>query len=167
MTLDMNRTAMATMLAQEKMTEVLLVLEQEGWTSADIEEDGDFEDFGDEDYRGESLHLDMNDELDDFHWAYTIRAIDLTIPSDVWSMAGSLADNGYWQEDKTEDMDLSGAPDLSALGISPDLITDYLSDYIREVRVLIWWGDNEDETDQVELIHHVINVSGKVTQVEE
>ncbi len=167
MSTDMERMTTATMLAEEKMTEALLVLEQEGWTSQDIEEEGDFSDFGDEEFRGDALHLDLGAELEDFHWAYTVRAIDLTLPDDVWSMASQLADGGYWQEEKTENMDLSGAPDLGTLGITPDLVTEYLSNYIREVRVLVWWGDNEDGTDQVELVHHVINVSGKVTEVED
>ncbi len=167
MSTDREKMTTATMLAEEKMTEALLVLEQEGWTNQDIEEEGDFDDFGDEEFRGDSLRLDMGGELADFHWAYTVRAIDLTLPGDVWNMAGELADNGYWQEEKTENMDISGAPDLGTLGITPDVIAEYLSDYIREVRVLVWWGDNEDGTDQVELVHHVINVSGKVTDVED
>ena len=42
--------------------------------------------------------------------------------------------------------------DLSDIGISPDMISDYLSDYLREVRVLVWWELDEDEDDQVELL---------------
>jgi hypothetical protein len=26
----------------------------------------------------------------------------------------------------------------------------------------VWWGDNEDEDDQVELVHHVVNPTGMV-----
>ena len=138
MTTDMDRTTTATNLANEKMVEALMVLEQEGWTDQDVEEEGDFNEFGNEEFRGESLHVEMGDQLADFHWAYTVRKIEMTLPGDIWGMATDLADNGYWSEDKTENMDVSGAPDLSAFGITPDIIADYLSDYIREVRVRVW-----------------------------
>ena len=58
------------------------------------------------------------------------------------------------------------SPDITDMGVSPDMITEYLSDYIRELRVLVWWGKNEDETDQVELLTHVINPTGIVTEVD-
>jgi len=172
MTQDMDRTQTATMLANEKMHEVVLTLEAEGWTSQDIEEEGEFEEFGDEDWRGEGLDLDADEDLEGYRWAYTARAIELTLPGDIWGAAGDMADNGYWGDQSESDndsnpADLGDSFDLSALGVTPDMITEYLSDYIREVRVIVWWGDNEDETDQVELVHHVINISGVVTQADE
>ena len=42
------------------------------------------------------------------------------------------------------------------------MITEMLATYIREVRVLVWWGDNEDELDQVELVTHIINPTGEI-----
>ncbi len=162
---EADRLRTATMLADEKMKEVLLTLEYEGWTDQDIEEDGDYEDFGEEEFRGESLHLEMEEELLDYKWAYTVRAIELNLPPDLFSMADQLAGSGYWDEEKTENMDTSGAPDLTAFGISPDMISEYLADYIREVRVLVWWS--EDEDDRIELIHHVINPRGVVQNADD
>lgn len=171
MTADGVHTSVATRLAQEKLEEVLLTLEEQGWTDQDIEEDGDFSDFGDEEFRGESLHLDEGEALKDFHWAYTVRQIDLTLPSDLGGVADELISNGYAGEDKaaeyaenaTDENSLqSQLPDLSTLGISPDMVADYLSNFIREVRVRVWWGDNEDGTDQVEIVTHAINPTGVV-----
>ena len=170
MTIDMDRTTTATMLAQEKLSEAIITLESEGWTSQDIEEQGDFDNFGDEEFRGDSLHLDLGPELDDFKYAYTVRKIDLSLPADVWGAAGDLASNGFWGDDAAEKQSTSEteAPfDLSTLGISTEMITDYLADYVREVRVIVWWGENDDKTDQVELVHHVINPSGIVTEAED
>ena len=87
----------------------------------------------------------------------------MTLPN-LGDVAGDLAGNGYFGEDKGSEMDVGGAPDLGDLGISPDMVSDHLSKFIREVRVLVWWGDNEDETDQVELTTHIINQSGVVTE---
>lgn len=166
MTADAERTARATMLAEEKTMEVMLKLEREGWTSQDVEETGTFEGFGEEEFRGESLHLDLEADLEDFQWAYTVRRIELTLPSDLGGMADTLQGNGYFpeaEEGAPEGPDVaSSIPDLSTFGVTPEVMGEYLSDYIREVRVVVWWGENEDETDQVEIVHHVINPTGVV-----
>jgi hypothetical protein len=47
------------------------------------------------------------------------------------------------------------------------MISEYLGAYIREVRVLVWWGENEDSVDQVELLTHIINPSGAVSETED
>ena len=39
---DTNNVRIATLLAEEKMTEAQLFLEEEGWKDSDIEENGDF-----------------------------------------------------------------------------------------------------------------------------
>ena len=172
MSTDMEKTQAATMLANEKMHEVVLTLEAEGWTSQTIEEEGDFTDFGDEEWRGDSLGLDTDEEYSEFRWAYTVREISLSLPGDIFGTASELAENGYWgstegREDATDNaQEAMGGFDLSSFGITPEVITEYLSDYIREVRVVVWWGENEDELDQVELVHHVINISGVVTQAD-
>jgi prepilin-type N-terminal cleavage/methylation domain-containing protein len=167
MSTDADRMQTATYLAEEKMMEAQLILEREGWGSQDIEEEGDFEDFGEEEFRGGSLQLDIeSDQYDDYKWAYTIREINLDIPSNLGDMAGDLSEGGYFGERDTEEF--SGSqPDLTDMGISPDMISEYLGAYIREVRVLVWWGDNEDEIDQVELLTHIINPSGAVTSEED
>ncbi|MFT4979398.1 MAG: prepilin-type N-terminal cleavage/methylation domain-containing protein [Myxococcota bacterium] len=163
MSTDADRISTATYLAEEKMMEAMLVLEQDGWTTQDIEEDGDFDDFGSEDFRGGVLRLDLEVQYEDFRWAYTVQKIDLNLPADIGGAAGDLAGNGYWgegNEDAAQDTQL----DLTDLGISQDRITELLGDYIREVRVLVWWGDNEDSVDQVELTTHVINPTGAIVE---
>jgi prepilin-type N-terminal cleavage/methylation domain-containing protein len=167
MSTDADRMQTATYLAEEKMLEAQLYLEREGWGSQDIEEEGDFEDFGDEEFRGGSLQLDMeSDQYEDFKWAYTIREINLEIPSNLGDMAGDLSEGGYFGERDTEEFE-GGQPDLTDLGISPDMISEYLGAYIREVRVIVWWGENEDSVDQVELLTHIINPSGAVSETED
>jgi prepilin-type N-terminal cleavage/methylation domain-containing protein len=163
MTNEGDNIRTATMLADEKMKEIALTLEVEGWSSQDVEEEGEFEDFGNEEFRGDALHLDYDDdELSEFRWAYTVRSIDLTIPSDLGSMAGDLAGGGYWG-DTEEEADVGGMPDLADFGFGPDKIAEMLSPYLREVRIIVWWGKNEDELDQVEIVHHVINPTGVVS----
>lgn len=166
MTSEGDRIRTATLLAEEKMTEALLRLEEEGWGVDDIEESGDFEDFGGEDFRGEEVDVELGDALDDYHWAYTVRRIELSLPADLMGTAGDLAGTGYWGEDNAQNVSTANAPDISDF-ITPDQITEQLSGYIREVRVLVWWGENEEELDQVELVSHAINPTGEVFQHDE
>lgn len=163
MTREARLMETGTELADEKMKELMLTLEREGWSSADVEEEGDFEDFGEEEFRGDGLQVDMADELADFHFAYTVRRIELDLPTNLGDVAGQLGDANYgsFGTAQEEGADFGGMPDMSGF-IQPEMLTEYLSDYIREVRVVVWWGDNEDGTDQVELVHHVINPSGAV-----
>lgn len=167
LTAEARKISLASALAEEKLMEVMLTLEREGWTSQDIEEEGHFDDFGSEDFRGDSLNLDDTDEYEDFHWAYTVRRIEMTLPGDVMGTAGELAEGGYWGDQSAEQQEQqqqqSSGFDLSDIpGFNPDQITEYLSNYIREVRVVVWWGENEDEEDQVEITTHAINPSGIV-----
>ncbi len=166
MTVDSQKVTTATMLADEKMQEVILTLEREGWTSQDIEEDGDFEDWGAEEFRGEDANIDT--DFEGFQWAYTVRRIEMNIPSDLSGTADTLAEGGglgaQAQEEGIGDMGL----DLSMIpGFSPDMIMDQLAGFMREVRVRVWWGENEEGEDQVELVHHVINPTGVVTNTED
>ncbi len=170
MTAEATRTANATMLAEEKLREVSLELEREGWSSQDVEEEGDFDDFGDEDFRGDSLNLGLDDDLDEYKWAYTVRRIELSMPSDLGSTAQELAGGGLWGDDAAQDqdgqLDQYGGMDPTQMipGFDMASITEQLSSYVREVRVIVWWGENKDEVDQVEFVHHIINPSGAVSQ---
>ncbi|MEC8380601.1 MAG: type II secretion system protein [Myxococcota bacterium] len=163
---DADRVRLATILAEEKMVEAQLILEFEGWTAQDIEESGDFDSFGSEDFRGTGMSPDFETNLNDYKWAYTVRRIEFTLPTDIGVMTDELMDGGYFGESASEQYAQNENPnqmDLGDIGISPDMISEYLADYIREVRVLVWWGKNEDKDDQVELLTHVINPSGIVT----
>ncbi len=169
MTTETEKLLIATMLAKEKMAEVQLMMESEGFGEQDIEEEGDFDDFGD--MEGLDLNLDVDDAYEDFHWAYTVRRIELELGGDMSGMAEGLAGQGYWGEQDYDQSSQHGqgsssgrdgqqdTPGLDDMGVSSDMITELLGGYIREVRVLVWWGDNEDELDQVEITSHVINSS--------
>ena len=52
MTRDAEKIRIATMLAEEKMIEAQLRLNWKGWKTSDIDEDGDFDDLGTEEFRG-------------------------------------------------------------------------------------------------------------------
>ncbi|MBM76417.1 MAG: hypothetical protein CMK59_13510 [Proteobacteria bacterium] len=178
MSTDAERVRLATMLAEEKMAEAQLILEAEGWTTSDIEQTGDFDGFGQEDFRQSSGSSDFSDSLDDYYWAYTIRRIEISMPSDLGGMASELSESGYFGDQTSEDAS-NNQMDLGDIGITPDKISEYLADYIREVRVLVWWGEkrsrseirernpDEEPDNQVELLTHVINPTGVVSTAED
>ena len=169
MTNEARRMETASDLANEKMKEIMLTLEREGWASQDVEEEGDFEDFGAEEFRGDGLPVDFEGQLADYKFVYTVREIELDLPSNLGDVAGQLGDANYgaFGTAADEGVDVAGQmPDLGGF-IQPEMITEYLSAYVREVRVLVWWGENEDETDQIELVHHIINPSGAVVPGQE
>ena len=163
MTRETDNIRVATLLAQEKMNEAMLRVEADGFTNQDIDEDGDFADFGDEDFRGQqSSELDMGEALKDFHWAYTIRQIELDLP-DLNGALGTLGANDYFPNASAQNETPTLDESMLSSFLSPEMISQQLSPYLREVRVRVWWGDNEDEKDQVELLTHAINPSGDVT----
>jgi hypothetical protein len=135
----------------------------------DIDEDGDFSDFGEEDFRADVGDIDIASTLGDYRWAYTIREIELTMPDDLTGTASELIGEGYLGDvDMSETTTTDNSLDLGDLGLTSDTVTDQLSSYIREVRVLVWWSDEKDDEgnyiDSVELVTHVINPSGFVVQ---
>jgi len=167
MTRDAEKIRIATMLAEEKMVEAQLYLELEGWKSTDINEDGDFDDLGNEEFRGSGNNLDLDEDFEDYQWAYTIRTIELNMPADMGGMMNDMMGEGYYGDQSQNEAVQDNQMDLGDLGVSSDMITDYLSDYIREVRVIVWWEEDFEETgDYVELLTHVVNPSGVVTDPE-
>ncbi len=163
MTTDSQRTLTATWLAQQKMTEALLRVEADGVQATDIEESGDFEEFGGDGDFGETI--DFGGEFDNYQWAYTIRAVDIKL-GDVSGQADAMKDAGFGPSDEQMQASGSEGKDLGDLGVQPDMIGEMLKPYIREVRVLIWWGEEpaegEDCEDCVELVTHVANPTGEV-----
>jgi prepilin-type N-terminal cleavage/methylation domain-containing protein len=167
MTRDAERIRIATMLAEEKLIEAQLQLELDGWTTSDVDEDGDFDDFGSEEFRGSGVNLDYEDLLDDYKWAYTVRKIEMNMPADMGSMTDDLMGSGYFGDQSQNEDVQNNQMDLGDIGISSDMITEYLSDYIREVRVMVWWSEDYEESgDYVEILTHVVNPSGVVTDPE-
>ncbi len=175
MTNEADKIRVGTLLAQEKMAEAQLYVETNGFSSDDIDDDGDFKDFGVEDFRADAGDIDMGTQLDDYAWAYTIRQIELTMPDDLTGTATELIEQGYLGEDVQSGLESSESDeeslDLGDLGLSSDTVTDQLSSYMREVRVMVWWSEEQDEEgnylDSVELVTHVINPSGFVITGEE
>lgn len=167
MTRDAERIRIATMLAEEKLIEAQLQLELDGWTTSDVDKDGDFDNFGSEEFRGSGVNLDYDDLLDDYKWAYTVRKIEMNMPADMGSMTEDLMGSGYFGDQSQNEDVQNNQMDLGDIGISSDMITEYLSDYIREVRVMVWWSEDHEETgDYVEILTHVVNPSGVVTDPE-
>jgi prepilin-type N-terminal cleavage/methylation domain-containing protein len=172
MTSEAEKVRVGTLLAQEKMAECQLYVEKNGFSTNDVDDDGDFKDFGAEDFRADAGDIDMGDALENYRWAYTIRQIELTMPEDLTGTASDLLDQGYFgttaQEQVASSETDTESLDLGDLGLSSDMVTDQLSNYMREVRVMVWWSDEQDDEgnylDSVELVTHVINPSGFVIQ---
>jgi hypothetical protein len=165
MTVDAEKTITGTYLAQEKMAEAELRVEKDGFTTSDIDEEGDFNDFGKEDKMGADTP-DFGNAFDDYKWAYTIRQIDIQL-GDVGQAAEQLQGSGIGPQEKegTNSTGDTDQRDLSDIGIQPDMISEMLRPYIREVRVVVWWGDEDPDLEKgcencVELVSHVINPTG-------
>ena len=169
MTTEAEDMTVATYLAKEKMSQVVLIVESEGFQEQELTEEGDFEQGVYGGWRqgaldGEFYEISNDDAFEKYRWAYTVREVELSFDADMAGMADQLSDSGYFGEGATESMGQQDQQmDLSDVGVSGDMISEALSPYIREVRVLVWWGENEDETDQVELVTHIVNPSGQVT----
>lgn len=168
-TADSRKILTGTYLAQQKMTDALLRLEGEGFTTADVEEEGDFKSFAED--QGLEGSTNFGDSFDEYQWAFAIRKVDIQL-GDVSGASEQLSAAGIGpsqdQQQATADRtgtDPSASPDLSDMGVQPDMITDMLRPYIREVRVMVWWGAEAPDPDKpcedcVELVTHVCNPSG-------
>lgn len=164
MTLEAERIQIATQLAQAKLAEVQLLVEREGFPQgSDLTDKGDFDDFG-----NEVLNLQFGDDLEDFHWEYLVQEIDLELAGDLLGTINQLT--GQFGGDNAtgaQDMEIPGVGGMDALSafVSPEMITDLLDPYLREVRVVVWWGDDVEEAEelgnQVELVQH-ISVPGRM-----
>jgi len=161
-TREAERIVTATQLAQEKLTEVQLLVEQEGVEERDRGESGDFSDFGDE-----QTNLEFGEGLDAYSYEWTVSQIDIGLAGDIASLAQQLEGTGLLPE-APEDQDgpnlMDQAPDLASLGISNDMISEMLGRYIREIRVRVWWGDDSEEAealgDEVILTSHITDPRG-------
>jgi prepilin-type N-terminal cleavage/methylation domain-containing protein len=153
----------ATNLATEKLTEVKLLVEQEGFGSDDIEEEGEFDDFGDDEF-----DLEFSDAFKNYHWQYSVSEVEINISPDIAGLAESLGGGDYFGEpnESYQDTNASNAPDLGTLGVSQEMVSEMLAPFIREIRVRVWWGDSsnkaEDDGDEVILTTHVINTGASI-----
>jgi prepilin-type N-terminal cleavage/methylation domain-containing protein len=144
-----------TLLAQEKLAEVKLLIEAEGLVSDDVHETGDFDDYGD------LADLEFEDSLDNYQWEYEVVEVDLAISGDLLSMMGEVDESLGGGGDSSQDMASTG---LAALGVTDELITETLGKFIREVRVRVYWNDDVEESEKtgeiVEIVSHVISPKG-------
>lgn len=160
LTEEAERMITATDLARLKTTEVTLRLEQEGFQVADVYESGDFADLGDD-----LLDMEFGPELEDYHWEYLVSEVDIAMIGDLATAAQNLPTMGADGEE-TSGLGGGGSPmeALSALGIGPDMIADFLGPYVREVHVRVWWGEDsewaEENGTEVVLTTHAINPTG-------
>lgn len=171
MTREAQRIIAGTALAQEKVAEVKLIVEKEGFTDQDKCESGDFSDFGDD-----VADMEFGEELDQYHYIWCVSEIDIGLAGDIAGMAQTLSGSGAIQGTPLpEDAQgaaggMPGGLDLAAFGLGPEMISEMLSNYIREVRVRVWWGEDskaaEEEGDEVIIVTHVINPTGAVTQMQ-
>ncbi|MFT4625043.1 MAG: prepilin-type N-terminal cleavage/methylation domain-containing protein [Myxococcota bacterium] len=161
MTAESEQIIVATDLAVAKFNEANLRVESDGFQIGDIEERGDFSDFGDE-----ATNLEFGQSLEKFKWEYSISEIDLDLAGDIATMASEMDTTGMFGAAGDAG---GGDPAGGAMGnlgalMSGDAITQMLGPYIREVRVRVWWGDDsddaEDRGDEVFITGHVVNPTG-------
>lgn len=146
---------LGTLLAQEKMAEVKMLIEAEGLASDDVHEAGDFDDYGGD------ADLEFGDDLDAFQWEYEVVEVDFAISGDLLSMMGGMdEDMGGGGEDPQSMAETA----MSAMGITDDLITETLGQFIREVRVRVYWAVDVETSEKrgkiVEIVTHVISPKG-------
>jgi hypothetical protein len=168
--MDGQRILTATQLAEAKLTEVLLTLEMEGFSESEKGEEGSFEEFGDNGEFGEVV--DFEGEYDDYGYAWTVRKVEMQL-GDIGGTLEELQQSGDLDQSSTgtttsaDDAGIDSSMFSSFL--SPDTINDTLSPWMREVRVIVWWGEDPGEQEGesscencVEIVTHVFNPSGTV-----
>lgn len=161
LTTEAERTIVATDLARMKMTEALLEVEKDGFQISDVYEFGEFDELGDE-----LLDMEFGKELEDFHWEYLVSEVDIEMLGDLATAAQSLPSVAGDGEAGENTAGGAGSPldALGAMGIGPDMISQFLGPYVREVRVRVWWGEDsekaEEDGSEVVITTHVINPGG-------
>jgi prepilin-type N-terminal cleavage/methylation domain-containing protein len=169
-TMDGQRILTATQLAEAKLAEVLLNLEMEGFQESTQADEGNFEEFGADGDFGDVV--DFEGEYDDYGFAWTVRKVEMQL-GDIGGTLEELQQSGEMSQSSTgtttsaDDAGIDSSMFSSFL--SPDTMNDTLSPWMREVRVIVWWGEDpggqEGESsceNCVEIVTHVFNPSGKV-----
>lgn len=158
LTNEAERTITASDLARYKMSEVLLMMEQEGFQQSDQNEFGDFSDFGED-----AMDLEFGEELEDYHWEWLVSEVDIDTLGDLAAAADDLSDQADAGK-QGADANGSALDALGMMGIGPDMIAQFLGPYIREVRVRVWWGEDSEQAEEdgteIVLTTHVINPTG-------
>ena len=169
MTVDSEQTLTANTLAEQTMAEVLLKLEIDGISESDQYGEGDYSDFGEDGKFGQGVSF--SGEYDEYHYAWTVRKVDMQI-GDASQAITDLQEMGVsptGESTSENGMD----PSMLSSFMSPDMLNEMLSPWMREVRVLVWWGEDPGDLESdvtcescVELVSHVFNQSGKIMDSE-
>lgn len=158
-----RRMLTATWLAQQKLAETLVRVEATGVTGDDLKESGDFKDMG------EGTDVELGHDLDAYHFEVEVSQVDLQLSGEVTQMLQDLA-GGLGEEGGEEAQDAIGQFDLSALGITDDMLSEEIARYLREVRVRVYWVEDRDSMqaseeaaeagNEVVLVTHIASPSG-------
>jgi prepilin-type N-terminal cleavage/methylation domain-containing protein len=156
-----DEMVVGTLLARDIMTLVELRMEKEGFGELTITEDGDF--------RAE----EYLDGFEEHRWEYEVSRIEIDIGRilDMVNQLMGMAED----EGAVEDADmLTGGFSMESLGLDPTMFTDELSRFVREIRVRVYWCGEEGRReegycgpDEVVLITHIINPTGRVASAED
>lgn len=160
--LKAERIVVATDLAQEKMGEVLLLIEAEGLGTQDIDERGNFGDYGDD------ADIDFGRKLDDYRWEYWVEEVELALNGDLMSMFGGedspLGGTGGDDALGAAGSNNDGTADLmNQFGLGPDQLSEQLGQFVRRVRVRVYWGESKEAEErgrEVVITTHIISATG-------
>lgn len=155
MTVESERMMLATMLAQDQLVQHTLALENKGFASSDVEESGDFQE-------------DYPNEFPEYRWESAVRRMDVSgAAAGLSALLSAASDTGEEEKsDQPGDVEDRMEQGMQLLGMGPEFLSEELGRFIREVRIRVYWKFGEHE-DYVELVHHVINPSGKVDDSQE
>lgn len=169
-TVDSQRILTANSLAEAKLAEVLLQLEMDGFQETEQGGEGSFEEFGDEGEYGDVV--DFEGEYDDYGYAWTVRPVEMEL-GDVAGTLEELQQDGVTGSQSTSNTstadDLGVDASMFSSFLTPEALSEMLTPWMREVRVVVWWGDDPGDLEEeelcdecVELVTHVFNPSGQV-----
>jgi prepilin-type N-terminal cleavage/methylation domain-containing protein len=164
MTAEAEVMILGTDLAESVLQDALLRVEYEGFQPGDLHEEGDFSQHGDA-----TIQAEFGETLEEFHWEYWIREIDLAMAGDLAGAAQSVDKSTIYGggDDVVERGGRSPLEGLGALGFSGEMMSAMLGPYIREVRVRVWWGRDEEVAeergDEVVITTHVVNPLGALS----
>ena len=155
MTVQSEKYVVASNLAEEKLTEVRLMLEVEGFQEEDVYEEGEFDEFGDE-----ALDIEFAG-LDEYKWEWLVTEVDTEQLEEIMGIVETYAAD---VAESNDEADGAAMPDLASLGVSNESIGLMMARYVREVRVRVWWGDDSEAAEElgneVVITTHAVNPSG-------
>ena len=129
----------ATHLVRTKMVDLEIQFEQDGWSSMEEEECGDFKD-------------DFDDLFDRFEWCYVLEKVELSIPGGLF---GGMFGEG---EGEGESAGMGTADLASSMGIDLGTAMEQLSEGLRQLKVEVKWKEGGDEQ-SIGISTHLVNLT--------